>query len=81
MVASWRVLGKVQSVVRKALQLGQYALNLGITPCSRALPNAKYVQNLTPTLEALKASYTLVGNPWLRHSSHPQRFVLSCLDL
>jgi hypothetical protein len=23
----------------------------------------------------------LVGNPWLRHSSHPQRFVLSCLDL
>jgi len=23
----------------------------------------------------------LVGNPWLRHSSHPERFVLSCLDL
>ncbi len=22
-----------------------------------------------------------MGNPWLRHSSHPQRFVLSCLDL
>jgi hypothetical protein len=23
----------------------------------------------------------LVGNPWLRHSSHPERFVLSCLGL
>jgi hypothetical protein len=37
MTASWRVLGKGQSVVCKALQLGHYALNLGITPWQQGL--------------------------------------------